>query len=146
MQAILDADFSFTPEEYWRGVTEPARDFIRRCLTTDPSRRLTAHQALDHPWIREERASAGGADLLPNVRRNFNARVKLHAAIDTIRAINQLRAGQGAAKVMDGAKSREPVKAAPVPHPHAKPASEGEGMEGVEGQGQLGQGERMDVG
>ena len=147
MQAILDADYSFTPEEYWRGVSEPARDFIRRCLTIEPSRRLTAHEALNHAWIREDAKSpvaTGGPDLLPNVRKNFNARVKLHAAIDTIRAINQLRAGQGATKMMDGAKSKEPLRGAPA-HPHAQPVSEGEGMEGVEGQGQLGQEERMDV-
>ena len=38
-----------------------------------------------------------GKDLLPTVKKNFNARRTLHAAIDTIRAINQLRAGNLAA-------------------------------------------------
>jgi calcium/calmodulin-dependent protein kinase I len=158
MQAILEADYSFTPEEYWRGVSNTARDFIRVCLTVDPSKRQTAHDALGHPWIKEETsaakspdgtAGAGGPDLLPTVKKNFNARVKLHAAIDTIRAINQLRAGQGAAKMMmDGAKSKEPVKGAPALAAIAmlaKPGIEtGSEMEGVEGTGQLGHDE-MDV-
>ncbi|KAI9834205.1 MAG: hypothetical protein M1819_003043 [Sarea resinae] len=104
MQAILVADFSFTPLEYWRGVSLQARQFIKRCLTIDPTQRMTAHEALSHPFISEERP--GQDDLLPVVKKNFNARRTLHAAIDTIRAINQLRAG-GAA-MMDGAMSSDP--------------------------------------
>lgn len=160
MQAILDADYSFTPAEYWRGVSSTARDFIRVCLTVDPSKRQTAHDALGHAWIREEgsatrkgHGSATGApDLLPTVKKNFNARVKLHAAIDTIRAINQLRAGQGAAKLMmDGAKSKEPGRGAPaladlasLAKPGAETGAGGTEMEGVEGTGQLGT-DAMDV-
>jgi calcium/calmodulin-dependent protein kinase I len=157
MQAILDADYSFSPEEYWRGVSSTARDFIRVCLTVDPSKRQTAHDALNHPWIKEDTAAVrspdgtagGGPDLLPTVKKNFNARVKLHAAIDTIRAINQLRAGQGAAKLMmDGAKSKEPGRGAPALADLvdlAKPGAEsGSEMEGVEGTGQLGN-DDMDI-
>jgi calcium/calmodulin-dependent protein kinase I len=149
MQAILVADYSFTPIEYWRGVSETARDFIRRCLTTDPHARMTAHEALNHPWIKEEEATKDvkkddgeKVDLLPTVRKNFNARVKLHAAIDTIRAINQLRAGQGAAQ-MNGAKSREPAKGQPGPPVPAMPKDSE--MEDVEGTGQLPRDDAMDV-
>jgi len=152
MQAILVADYSFTPLEYWRGVSETSRDFIRRCLTTDPHSRMTAHESLNHPWIKEEDAVAkeetpqatDKVDLLPTVRKNFNARVKLHAAIDTIRAINQLRAGQGAAQ-MNGAKSKEPAKGQPGPPVPAQPKTDE--MDGVEGTGQLGSEdvERMDI-
>ncbi|KAL8740701.1 MAG: hypothetical protein Q9190_006621, partial [Brigantiaea leucoxantha] len=53
MQAILIADYSFTPLEYWRGVSLPAREFIKRCLTIDPTKRLTAHEALSHPFVAE---------------------------------------------------------------------------------------------
>jgi calcium/calmodulin-dependent protein kinase I len=145
MQAILVADYSFTPVDYWRGVSDNARQFIRRCLTVDPQERQTAHEALSHPWIREdatEQREPSGVDLLPTVRKNFNARVKLHAAIDTIRAINQLRAGQSAA-MMNGARSREPAKTGPG-GPAQAGASAGKtadmDAEGVEGTGQLGQG------
>lgn len=111
MQAILVADYSFTPLEYWRGVSLTAREFIRRCLTIDPGARMTAHEALSHPWIADAAVKQGGEDLLPTVKKNFNARRTLHAAIDTIRAINQLRAG-GAAGLMDGALSRDPARGA----------------------------------
>jgi serine/threonine protein kinase len=109
MQAILVADYSFTPLEYWRGVSLTAREFIRRCLTVEPSGRMTAHEALSHPWIADlgKISDEGEEDLLPTVKKNFNARRTLHAAIDTIRAINQLRQG-GAAGMMDGVKSTEP--------------------------------------
>ncbi|KAI5291536.1 hypothetical protein KEM52_000137 [Ascosphaera acerosa] len=107
MQAILVADYSFKPEEYWRNVSGVAREFIRACLTVDPSKRMTAHEALAHPWISPPTGEGeGGAaartptrqgfeDLLPTVRSNFNARRTLHKAIDTVRAINKLREAGG---------------------------------------------------
>ena len=109
MQAILIADYSFTPLEYWRGVSKPAREFIKRCLTIDPTARMTSHEALMHPWTTGGgEADAGeNKDLLPVIKKNFNARRTLHAAIDTIRAINKLREG-GAAGMMDGAFSKDP--------------------------------------
>jgi len=122
MQAILVADYSFTPVEYWRNVSMPARNFIQRCLTIEPVKRMTAHQALSHPWITGEQegiaATDGGdargkPDLLPTVKKNFNARRTLHAAIDTIRAINQLRAGGAAA--MGQRAGRHPIEAGVVP-------------------------------
>ncbi|KAL9577353.1 MAG: hypothetical protein Q9212_006415, partial [Teloschistes hypoglaucus] len=81
MQAILIADYSFTPIEYWRGVSLPARDFIKRCLTIDPQVRMTSHQALSHPFVAEPQSNSpadesvgGNPDLLPTIKKNFNAR------------------------------------------------------------------------
>ncbi|KAK4154413.1 kinase-like domain-containing protein [Chaetomidium leptoderma] len=123
MQAILNADYNFTPLEYWRGVSDSAKDFIRRCLTIDPGKRMTAHEALQHPFVAgwARAAAEGGAaadkgqNLLPTVKKNFNARRTLHAAIDTVRAINKLREGHGVGGggnggFMNGGRSREPVK------------------------------------
>lgn len=109
MQAILAADYSFTPLEYWRGVSQEARNFINRCLTINPQSRMTAHEALQHPWVNPpyENAKVGsGEDLLPTVKKNFNARRTLHRAIDTVRAINKLREGGGF--MMDGVMSVDP--------------------------------------
>lgn len=109
MQAILVADYSFTPLEYWRGVSIHARAFIKRCLTIDPTKRMTAHEALAHDWIAGPEGGRGEEDLLPTVKKNFNARRALHKAIDTVRAINQLRAGGGMG-MMDGVQSTQPQR------------------------------------
>lgn len=109
MQAILAADYSFTPLEYWRGVSQEARQFIKGCLTTDPTKRMTAHEALQHTWINppyDQSKIGSGEDLLPTVKKNFNARRTLHRAIDTVRAINKLREGGGF--MMDGVMSIDP--------------------------------------
>lgn len=109
MQAILAADYSFTPLEYWRGVSQEARNFISRCLTIDPQKRMTSHEAMQHTWINPpyDLAQIGsGEDLLPTVKKNFNARRTLHRAIDTVRAINKLREGGGF--MMDGVMSIDP--------------------------------------
>lgn len=114
MQAILGADYSFTPIEYWRGVSSSAKDFIRRCLTIDASKRITAHEALQHAFVTgaPNESDGSGQNLLPTIKKNFNARRTLHAAIDTVRAINKLRETQNL--MMDGAKSKEPGKGAPA--------------------------------
>lgn len=106
MQAILEADYSFTPIEYWRGVSQTARQFIKQCLTIDPNVRMTAHQALSHEWIAGPATGRGVEDLLPTVKKNFNARQTLHKAIDTVRAINQLRSG-GLGMVNAAAKAKD---------------------------------------
>lgn len=113
MQAILVADYSFTPIEYWRGVSLDARDFIKRCLTIDARARVTAYEALLHPFVTGEPigrdGTPRGSDLLPVVKKNFNARRTLHAAIDTVRAINKLREGHHG--FMHGAASADPARA-----------------------------------
>ncbi|UPK99417.1 hypothetical protein LCI18_010352 [Fusarium solani-melongenae] len=121
MQAILNADYSFTPIEYWRGVSSHAKDFIRRCLTIDATKRITAHEALQHPFVAGFiNAEGESQNLLPNIKKNFNARRTLHAAIDTVRAINKLREAQNG--LMDGARSKEPNRgAARQPQPQQQP-------------------------
>lgn len=56
MQAIIRGAYRFEPKEYWTNVSDVAKDFVARCLTVDPAQRLTAEQALAHPWL----AQVGG--------------------------------------------------------------------------------------
>lgn len=67
-----------------------AKDFIRRCLTIDPAKRMTAHEALEHPWLTSEHTQPTSPtdeaqDLLPSVRGNFNARRTFKKAVDLVR-------------------------------------------------------------
>lgn len=80
MQAICKGDYRFEPVEYWTGVSETAKQFVRDCLTIDPTNRPTANELLNHPWLRDveatkdEPAEAKGVDLLPNVKAAFDAK------------------------------------------------------------------------
>ncbi|TVY84199.1 Calcium/calmodulin-dependent protein kinase cmkB [Lachnellula suecica] len=90
MQATLIADYSFTPVEYWRGVSQTARDFINRCLVINPAQRMTAHEALSHPFAAGQSAAHHSS---PIPHKNFNARRSLIAGIHVVIAINRLRDG-----------------------------------------------------
>lgn len=72
INAILDGNYKFEPAEYWNAVSETAKDFIKGCMNTDPAKRLTAKQVLEHPWLKG--LGEKDEDLLPNVRRAFDAK------------------------------------------------------------------------
>ncbi|KAJ3370372.1 hypothetical protein GGF31_004203 [Allomyces arbusculus] len=102
IQAIIAADYAFTPEEYWVHVSDTAKDFIRGLLMLDPNERMTARQALEHPWLVQyaPRATArdlsvdpaqealAPGDLLPHIRANSksNAGDKLRKAVRAMQA------------------------------------------------------------
>lgn len=135
MQAILSAEYRFEPAEYWRGVSEDAKDFIRRCLTIDPNRRMTAHEALQHPFVAGDisgrsAAREEGQNLLPTVKKNFNARRTLNAAIDTVRAINMLKERPGSMPV-DEEGETAPGSDGTLRVPVVEGAAGGEGGEGI---------------
>ncbi|PWA66995.1 calcium-dependent protein kinase (CDPK) family protein [Artemisia annua] len=50
-RAVLKAHPSFD-EVPWPTLSSEAKDFVKRLLNKDPRRRMTAAQALSHPWIR----------------------------------------------------------------------------------------------
>lgn len=54
--AILEGDIDFESKP-WPSISSTAKDLIRRMLTQDPKKRITAAQVLDHPWLREGEAS-----------------------------------------------------------------------------------------
>ncbi|KAK9285191.1 hypothetical protein L1049_024379 [Liquidambar formosana] len=50
-RAVLKADPSFD-EQPWPSLSSEAKDFVKRLLNKDPRKRMTAAQALSHPWIK----------------------------------------------------------------------------------------------
>ncbi|XP_058189685.1 CDPK-related kinase 5-like [Rhododendron vialii] len=50
-RAVLKADPSFE-EAPWPSLSSEAKDFVKRLLNKDPRKRMSAAQALSHPWIR----------------------------------------------------------------------------------------------
>ena len=48
---VTEDDFGFDCYE-WDTVSTKARDFVRACLTYNPAKRLSAKDALEHPWMK----------------------------------------------------------------------------------------------
>lgn len=50
--AILEGEIDFESKP-WPSISNSAKDLVRKMLTQDPKKRITAAQVLEHPWIRE---------------------------------------------------------------------------------------------
>ncbi|XP_031358380.1 calcium/calmodulin-dependent protein kinase type II alpha chain isoform X5 [Photinus pyralis] len=73
------------PSPEWDTVTPEAKNLINQMLTVNPSKRITAAEALKHPWIcqRERVASVVHRQETVDCLKKFNARRKLKGAILT---------------------------------------------------------------
>ncbi|XP_039276806.1 calcium/calmodulin-dependent protein kinase type II alpha chain isoform X23 [Nilaparvata lugens] len=73
------------PSPEWDTVTPEAKNLINQMLTVNPSKRITASEALKHPWIcqRERVASIVHRQETVDCLKKFNARRKLKGAILT---------------------------------------------------------------
>ncbi|XP_051165221.1 calcium/calmodulin-dependent protein kinase type II alpha chain isoform X8 [Leptopilina boulardi] len=83
-QQIKQGSYDYpTPE--WDTVTPEAKNLINQMLTVNPSKRITASEALKHPWIcqRERVASVVHRQETVDCLKKFNARRKLKGAILT---------------------------------------------------------------
>ncbi|KCV72870.1 calcium/calmodulin-dependent protein kinase I [Fonticula alba] len=92
-QTIMAGVFDFHVE-YWSHISDSAKDLIRRLLTVDPAQRLTAEEALRHPWIAQEGGSASNIDIHESFTTQlakFNARRKLRAAMKTVAMVTRLK-------------------------------------------------------
>ncbi|XP_071057462.1 calcium/calmodulin-dependent protein kinase type II alpha chain isoform X8 [Onthophagus taurus] len=73
------------PSPEWDTVTPEAKNLINQMLSVNPSKRITAAEALKHPWIcqRERVASVVHRQETVDCLKKFNARRKLKGAILT---------------------------------------------------------------
>jgi len=76
---ILNADYEF-PEEDWDSVSEDAHDFIRRLLVVDPNQRMTATEALHHPWLQNADAGHDTTVQIKEKLQSYNEHRKAQAA------------------------------------------------------------------
>ncbi|CAL1159112.1 unnamed protein product, partial [Cladocopium goreaui] len=58
---ILNGDFTYD-EKKWSKVSASSFDFVSKLLQRDPEQRMTAEQALAHPWIRDREQMPSGTD------------------------------------------------------------------------------------
>lgn len=78
--AKTSSPLPLSQKEYWQGVSEEAKAFVRRCLTIDPTNRPTAKELLEDAWLKDvedysvQTPRGSATDLLPQVRKAFDAR------------------------------------------------------------------------
>eukprot|EP00934_Nitzschia_sp_Nitz4_P005317 Nitzschia sp. Nitz4//scaffold36_size144017//78439//79993//NITZ4_003098-RA/size144017-processed-gene-0.49-mRNA-1//1//CDS//3329549492//5307//frame0 len=78
---IVAGKFEFG--EDWEETSDEAKDFVRRLLIVDPTKRLNAEDALDHPWMRLPES-----ELNPRILEDTSLRIrdfhqKMHPKNDT---------------------------------------------------------------
>uniref|UniRef100_A0A3B3XZK6 calcium/calmodulin-dependent protein kinase n=1 Tax=Poecilia mexicana TaxID=48701 RepID=A0A3B3XZK6_9TELE len=83
-QQIKAGAYDF-PSPEWDTVTPEAKDLINKMLTINPAKRITAAEALKHPWISHRSTVASCMHRQETVEclKKFNARRKLKGAILT---------------------------------------------------------------
>jgi calcium/calmodulin-dependent protein kinase-4 len=84
---ILKCDYMFD-SPWWDDVSDNAKDLISRLLVLDPTKRLTASEALHHPWVKGSAAKGNHMERAQNKLKLFNARRKLKAATDVLMAFS----------------------------------------------------------
>ncbi|CAG9460057.1 unnamed protein product [Pedinophyceae sp. YPF-701] len=56
-RSILMDELSFN-KPYWADISDEGKDFVRRLLQKEPGDRLTAKEALQHPWLAQDDVTA----------------------------------------------------------------------------------------
>ncbi|KAF9095204.1 hypothetical protein BGX23_000898 [Mortierella sp. AD031] len=96
---IISGQYQFE-EEYWKDISPLAKNFINTLLVRPAEIRSTATQALAHPWFRavlDQDLSAPASpqdsvNLLPAVRKNFNARTVFKKAVRAVGILRRMQA------------------------------------------------------
>ncbi|KAF9999960.1 Calcium/calmodulin-dependent protein kinase type 1, partial [Entomortierella chlamydospora] len=100
-QNIIAGTYKYE-DEYWKDISPLAKNFIDTLLVRDAMNRSTATQALSHPWFRavlDQNLSAPASpsesiNLLPGVRKNFNAGQMFKKAIRAVGILRRIQAAQ----------------------------------------------------
>uniref|UniRef100_A0A8C1EKC6 calcium/calmodulin-dependent protein kinase n=1 Tax=Cyprinus carpio carpio TaxID=630221 RepID=A0A8C1EKC6_CYPCA len=89
-QQIKAGAYDF-PSPEWDTVTPEAKNLINQMLTINPAKRITAEQALKHPWVCQRSTVASMMHRQETVEclRKFNARRKLKGAILTTMLVSR---------------------------------------------------------
>ncbi|XP_072524035.1 serine/threonine-protein kinase H2 [Salminus brasiliensis] len=78
-RAILRGSYSFHGEP-WNSVSNQAKDFIERLLSLNPEQRMTAEQALKHPWLVTMASDSSNRNLHRPISQNLQQRASRASA------------------------------------------------------------------
>lgn len=74
---------------YWDNISQEAKNFILTALDLDPETRPTATELLKDPWITSKELQK--TDLLPTVKKGFDARRKFKEAVEIVKLNNRIQ-------------------------------------------------------
>lgn len=81
VKCVVKGDYKL-PDEYFAEVTDDAKDLISKMLEYDPTKRITAAEALEHVWIKNQ---------APNSKLNKAATNRVLQNLRTFRADQKLQ-------------------------------------------------------
>ena len=86
MRRIVKGDYSFH-RQYWGEISDDAKDFVRSLLMLDTKKRMSARDALNHPWIADSDSTAlvkNNLEITISNLRKFNAKRKFRSVADAV--------------------------------------------------------------
>ena len=83
---ILKGRYDF-PSPWWDNISAEAKDLVRKMLTVDPKKRITAEAAMTHPWIGKASDNKLGVDNL----KKYQASRKLKKATKKLIAMQRMK-------------------------------------------------------
>lgn len=90
---VVRAEWSF-PSPNFDSISPQAKDFIRRCMEANPARRITAVDALQHPWLSEDIVAVVPLAGTQAQLKRYIATLRLRAGMTAMAAAQRLqRAG-----------------------------------------------------
>uniref|UniRef100_A0A8C1QG57 calcium/calmodulin-dependent protein kinase n=1 Tax=Cyprinus carpio TaxID=7962 RepID=A0A8C1QG57_CYPCA len=100
-QQIKAGAYDF-PSPEWDTVTPEAKNLINQMLTINPAKRITAQEALKHPWVCQRSTVASMMHRQETVEclKKFNARRKLKGAILTTMLVSRNFSGKFTSSLM----------------------------------------------
>jgi serine/threonine protein kinase len=92
LENIRKAEVIFNPKR-WNGVSESAKSFIRALLRYEPNERVTATDALKHPWIAANDDVLAQQNLTDSLEefRKYNSARKFRTGVRVLTAINKFK-------------------------------------------------------
>lgn len=91
LRMIMDAKYSLAGPE-WKEISKNAKDLVQRILCLNPAKRLTAKEALEHPWFCESEVKKMPPEVTPVIRRRERARRRFRVAILAVLSLQFLKA------------------------------------------------------